>query len=205
TKMLFGGALLSAGMAADASAQSFTLPGNPKGNDTFWSTSYYYADNSFASGYSNANGGFGDGFDGVGAEVSIEATQLFATADGAGLQDPNDVAYTLAQSYAFVSVTGDGLLDLAWDFTAEGTRGFIVPGRVLIVDLSGPSVIIFETDQFSAGTGLVPVFAGNTYAIWVVASASRGETAFATVTLIPAPASVALIGFAGLVATRRHR
>ncbi len=204
TKTLFGGALLSAGMVANA--QSFTLPGNiPPYADTFV-TAYVYDYYTIGNlGGQSVNGGFGDSYSVSSAygsaTGSITANELSASADGFGNTDSLGGAF--ADAYGYVSVTQDAQLDLAWDFTGEGAFGPL--GRIRIVDFSAGGVLVFETTAFSAGTASVDLFAGSNYGVLVRATASQDTSAFATATLIPAPASVALMGLAGLAAVRRRR
>jgi hypothetical protein len=206
TKTLFGGALLLAGMVANASAQSFTLPGNtPPYADTFV-TGYVYDFYTIGSlGGQSVNGGFGDSYSVNTAYGNafgeITATSLTAQSDGIGLTDYLGGAF--ADAYGYLSVTEDAQLDLAWDFTGEGAFGPL--GQIQIVDWSSGGVLIFETDAFTAGTNSVDLLAGTNYAILVRATSGQGTSAFATATLIPAPASAALLGLGGLAAARRRR
>ncbi|MEO1534332.1 MAG: hypothetical protein AAFS11_02050 [Planctomycetota bacterium] len=206
TKTLFGGALLSAGMVANASAQSFTQPGNiPPYADDF-TTGFVYDYYTIGNvGGQTVNGGFGSSYSistAYGSAMgSITANQLSASSDGFGNTDAYGGAY--GNAYGYLSVTEDATLDLAWDFTGEG--GFGPLGTIQIVDWSSGGVLVFETDAFTAGTDSVDLFAGTNYGILVVATSAPGTSAFATATLIPAPASAALMGLAGLAATRRRR
>ncbi|MEO1715934.1 MAG: hypothetical protein AAFR76_02370 [Planctomycetota bacterium] len=208
TKTLFGGALLSAGMVANASAQSFTLPGNvPPYPDTVVSGYVYdfYAIGPYADGGASENGGFGDSYsisNAYGsASSSITSNQLSASSDGFGNTDSLGGAF--AQAYGYLGVTQDGQLDLAWDFTGEG--GFGPLGNITVVDWSAGGVLVFETDAFTAGTASLNLLAGVNYGINLVATSAQDTSAFATATLIPAPASAALMGLAGLAAARRRR
>ncbi|MEL6795217.1 MAG: hypothetical protein AAFO89_00175 [Planctomycetota bacterium] len=206
TKTLFGGALLSAGMVANASAQSFTLPGNvpPYADTVTEAVVYDYYTIGTVGGY-NVNGGFGDSYsvsitEGS-AMGSIDANNLSASADAAGVTDY--LGFAFGRAYGYLGVTEDADLNLAWDFTAEGGGGPL--GNITIVDWSAGGVLVFETDAFTAGSATVPLLAGVNYGIALVANAGPGATAFATADLVPAPASAALLGFGGLAAARRRR
>ncbi|MEL6499497.1 MAG: hypothetical protein AAF937_12150 [Planctomycetota bacterium] len=207
SKSLFGGALLSAGMVANASAQSFTLPGNIVPYPDTVTAAYvydYYALGGAVGGYT-VNGGFGDSYSVATAygtaDASITATELSASADASGVTDPFGFAY--GSSYGYLSLTADGALDLAWDFTSEDAGGPL--GNITIVDWSAGGALVFETDAFTAGSASVPLIAGTNYGITVLANAGPGGTAFGTATLVPAPASAAIMGLAGLAAARRRR
>lgn len=206
TKTLFGGALLSAGMVANASAQSFTQPGNiPPYADDF-TTGYVYDYYTIGNvGGQTLNGGFGSSYSvstsAGSATGSITSTELSASADGFGNTDGAGGAF--ADAYGYLSVTQDAQLDLAWDFTGEGAFGPL--GSIQIVDWSAGGVLVFETSAFTAGTDSVDLFAGTNYGILVRATAGQETSAFATATLIPAPASAALLGLGGLAAIRRRR
>ncbi|MEO0632023.1 MAG: hypothetical protein AAFY46_15060 [Planctomycetota bacterium] len=206
SKTLFGGALLSAGMVANASAQSFTLPGNipPYADTVVQAYVYDYYTIGTVGGY-NVNGGFGDSYSVSVAEGSgmgaIDANSLSASADAGGVTDY--FGFALGGAYGYLGVTEDASLELAWDFSAEGAGGPL--GNITVVDWSAGGVLVFETDAFTAGTASVPLLAGVNYGITVLANAGPGATAFATATLVPAPASAAIMGLAGLAAVRRRR
>ena len=207
SKTLFGGALLSAGMVANANAQSFTLPGNiPPYADTFLTGIVYDYYTIGQLGGQSVNGGFGDSYSVSSAygnaSSSITSTQLSASSDGFGNTDLS-FGGAYANAYGYLSVDQDASLDLAWDFTGEGSFGPL--GRIQIVDWSAGGVLVFETTAFSAGTNSVSLFAGTNYGILVQATSAADTSAFATATLVPAPASVALLGLGGLAAVRRRR
>ncbi|MEM7623186.1 MAG: hypothetical protein AAF235_08265, partial [Planctomycetota bacterium] len=123
TKLLFGGALLSAGMAADASAQQFLLSGTQ--------TIFGYADTLIeVSGYDYysvgyfgnqfVDGGIGDSYsysfaNGSGS-ASISSTEFAVTAystEGLSYLDGR----VRSRAIGAVTVDQDGVLELAWDFT----------------------------------------------------------------------------------------
>ena len=208
TKTLFGGALMMAGMTAGAAAQEFTQPGNvPPYADDFTAAYVYdfYALGGAVGGV-QTNGGFPSSY-GVGtaygsADASITSTSLEASAEAV---NNTDLAFGFAYgaSYGYLGVTVDGVLNLAWDFTAEGAGGPL--GVIEIVDWSAGGVLVFETDAFTAGTDSVALSAGTTYGILVRANAGPGGSAFASAVLVPAPGVMGVLGAAGLVAARRRR
>ncbi len=205
TKCLFGGALMAAGMG-NAMAQEFTLPGNiPPYADTILGAyvyDYYTVGN---IGGQSVNGGFGDSYSVSSAygsgSASIGSNMLMAMSDGFGNTDSLGGAF--AQAYGYLSVTLDGVLNLAWDFTGEG--GFGPLGRISIVDWTNGGVSVFSTDPFTAGTASVNLIAGINYGINLVATSSQDTSAFASATLVPAPGVLGLLGAAGIVAVRRRR
>ena len=207
TKTLFGGALLTAGIGM-AQAQEFTLPGNiPPYADTIVQAYVYdfYAIGPYAAGGYNINGGFGDSYSYSNAygsgSASIDSNSLRADSNGFGNTDYLGGAF--AQAYGYVSVTQDGQLNMAWDFTGEG--GFGPLGNITVIDWTNGGVVVFETDAFTAGSDSITLFAGINYGIDVTATSSQGTSAFASAVLVPAPGAMGLLGAAGLVAARRRR
>lgn len=208
TKTLFGGALMTAGIATAHAAPEFTLPGNipPYADTIVGAYAYdYYTAPYFAGGYTE-NGGFGDSYTvsaptGNLATGSITSTALTASADASGNTDYLGGAF--AYSYGYVSVTENATLNMAWDFTQEG--GFGPIGEIQVIDWSAGGVLVFETTPFTAGSDSVDLFAGTNYGILVLANAGGGGTASASAVLVPAPGVMGVLGAAGLVATRRRR
>ncbi|MEL6499499.1 MAG: hypothetical protein AAF937_12140 [Planctomycetota bacterium] len=223
TKMLFGGALLSAGMAADVSAQQFQLSGTRGAYDDADTllrvNGYdYYALNFDVS---SVDGGIGDslsydlynpynaGGSGYGSAL-ISPRQIAATSYANGFIDYDGFIQTRAS--AAVTVDRDATLELAWDFTRAG---FEVENRQnLFVSDETNGVLLFDAPLGSMGTQSIEVFAGVNYVIGMrVAAGAPGirppfgpfSISFASVTLIPAPASGALLDLGTLAAARCRR
>ncbi|MEM1186436.1 MAG: PEP-CTERM sorting domain-containing protein [Planctomycetota bacterium] len=205
-KTLFGGALLTAGVVANAAAQEFTLPGNvPPYADTYvQGTVYDYYTVGTLTGDST-NGGFPDSYainSSSGSTLAnITVNSLSAYASGAGNTD--FLGFSSAISYVYVSVTLSAALEMAWDFTQEA--GFAPAGLIRITDWSAGGVTVFETAADSAGTDSFNLTAGNVYGILLIASAGQEGTGFAEANLVPSPGSLGLIGLAGIAAVRRRR
>ncbi|MEM1186437.1 MAG: hypothetical protein AAGI53_15720 [Planctomycetota bacterium] len=208
TKTLFGGALMTAGLATGAAAQQFTQPGNiPPYADDF-TAAYVYDFYAFggAIGGVQINGGFPSSYD-VGsaygsAEASITNTTLDAYAEAFTNSD-TAYGFSYGAAYGYLSVTADAALNLAWDFTAEGAGGPL--GVIQIVDWSAGGVLVFETTAFTADVASVDLFAGTNYGILVRANAGPGGSAFASAQLVPTPGALSMLGLAGLAAARRRR
>ncbi|MEO1536079.1 MAG: PEP-CTERM sorting domain-containing protein, partial [Planctomycetota bacterium] len=217
SKMLFGGALLSAGMATHSSAQQFLLSGTQSigGYDTVVEI-FGYDDYSIGPfEVRSVDGGIGDSvsYSFVNAEgiSSISATQFSVDAFSNGYL--GYLENLTARARGAVTVDQNATLEIAWDYS---NAGFQASGRVSIFDESAGNLVFSTPLGVNAGSALVPVFAGTNYRISLqtqVGSSAPPDTgvgpppysSFATVTLIPAPASVALMGLAGLAAVRRRR
>ncbi|MEO1715935.1 MAG: hypothetical protein AAFR76_02375 [Planctomycetota bacterium] len=218
TKMLFGGALLAAGMHVDASAQQFQLSGTQSifgYADTLVEVSGYDYYSVGYFGTRSVDGGFGDSYSysfvNASGSASITTTQFSAEAYSNGYLGYLDSSLT-ARAFGAVTVDRDATLELAWDFSDQG---FDVNGTLQIVDESAGGVVLFRAPNASAGTASVQLLAGTNYQIFARADVGSDWpddlgtpppfAAFATATLIPAPASAALLGLSGLAAARRRR
>lgn len=108
-----------------------------------------------------------------------------------------------ASSYDIVSyftVATETLGTASWDITDSAGLGFW-----LIVDLTD-GVTMLEVASPSVGFAPVPLMPGKMYAMTGVAfSDGGGGEAFLELFITPAPSSIALLGLAGLIATRRRR
>ena len=209
TKALFGGALMAAGLTANA--QTFT---------------YFAGDTSGAYqafAYSQANGGALDltydvgnfnttstGYSAYFGTTTVSTSQT-ATSFGASGSWAGDgilgYGYGASLNQVFFTVTSDTQLLVEWNFadTDLFVSGFILtdPGFGVVFD-------VFDTGLLS-GTALVDVFAGTRYGANAAMAAGFGpyffstEEQFINISIVPAPGAAALLGAAGLVATRRRR
>ena len=141
------------------------------------------------------------------------ATSMGHTAnwDGYGLLGYG-FGYTFMQQ--FFQVSADATLLFEWD--VSGTDGYA--GAIVIEDATGGTLFAWSplAGDAAAGSASVAVSAGVDYALIFgfqdIFSSGFGpfifdstETQFINVTLVPTPASAALLGLGGLVATRRRR
>ena len=210
-KALFGGALMAAGMTAQA--QNFIYSANDTTN-TNRSFAYSAAfgggfDISYASGalntYTSAvTSNYGATF----AWTTQSATHMGAYGrwNGGG---SSGFGYGGNLILQFFQVSQNAQLLIEWDFS--GTDNYA--SAIVLTDPT--SDVVFELDGLggdpSSGTALVNVSAGTDYGI--LFGLNNGslpffyntDTQFITVTLVPAPGAAALLGMGGLLAARRRR
>lgn len=138
----------------------------------------------------------------------VGASQVLGGASGAtSAASIADITFTVAP----VDPTS-GLVDIAWiiglseDFAGGGNASVFIR----LTDVTTSTVrLLLSNDTTAAGN--LTVTAGNTYRLEVssTTSASTTGSAFgsfnANFSIVPGPASAALIGLAGLVAIRRRR
>ncbi|MEM8756937.1 MAG: PEP-CTERM sorting domain-containing protein [Planctomycetota bacterium] len=222
SKALFGGALMTAGVAANA--QSFNFLDTSV--DGYYPSFAYivdtrdaygpgalqaaYAPDSLDLSLTSANG------------LSLSTSQDSNTLTIAGTWDGTD-PYGYGNAYGggliqqFFTTDVDAILRLSWDVTSTdlfATAAVIEDefGTVLVsldilggVDPAAGSIDI----PLDAGTvyngqllmGTPGFFGGLTFPFFEV----PGQEAFLTFELIPAPSSLALLGMGGLAAARRRR
>ncbi|MEO1715936.1 MAG: hypothetical protein AAFR76_02380 [Planctomycetota bacterium] len=223
TKMLFGGALLSAGMAANASAQQFQLSGTQGAyddTDTFLSVEGY---DYYSVGYfdlQSVNGGIGDSLtyalpSNYGPEINGYGTASISSARIAATSYADVIDYDgfiSTRASAAVTVDRNATLELAWDFTRAGFEVGNRQSFIVFDEMNG--VLLFDAPLNSLGAESIEVFAGVDYVIGMrVSTGVAGvrppfgpfSISFASATLIPSPASAALLGLGGLAAARRRR
>ena len=211
---LFGGALMAAGMSAQA--QSF-IYADTDTTATYSSFAYSAAYggaldvayrpaslDTFSYGYSYYTGG-------TTMTTSQTATSMGTTGswDGYGYLG---YGYGTSVMQQYFQVSADAQLLIEWD--VSGTDGYA--GTVVFEDISGTPLFVWSglTDPLS-GSALVDVYAGVDYGLlfglYDVASGfgpyifSSTETQYINVTLVPAPGAAMLLGLGGLATTRRRR
>ncbi|MEM9167672.1 MAG: PEP-CTERM sorting domain-containing protein [Planctomycetota bacterium] len=215
-KALFGGALMSAGMVANAQTFNF-LDTDVTGS--FNSYSYLVDVNDGGYGYTNsilvAPAALSQSRSGD-TDLNIVQSSNLLRVDGTWSGNPaNPYGYAGASLQQFFTTSADAVLRVSWD--VSGTDAYA--GAFIIEDASGS--VLFQFDGLGgdplAGTVDVPVSAGTTYAA-ILQLGTPGfftqltspflfntDTQFIQAALIPAPASLALLGLGGLAATRRRR
>lgn len=213
---LFGGALMAAGMSAQA--QSF-IYADTDTTATYSSLAYSSAYggaldiayrpaslDTFSYGYSYYTGG-------TTMTTSQTATSMAATGtwDGSGY---SGYGYGKSVMQQYFQVSANAQLLIEWD--VSGTDGYA--GTVVFEDISGTPLFSWSglSDPLS-GSALVNVSAGVDYGLlfglYDLSSGfgpfifSSTETQYISVTLVPVPApgAASLLGLGGLVATRRRR
>lgn len=194
---LFGGALFAAGIAA--AEPQFTYFAGP---DTI---NYAYAYDYTTGTVAYASGGVETlSFDVGDASITsaIEPSRLFidAVTRGAG-------EFSRAQSFIRVngSVTEDTPITVRWDFRDD------IFGSIEIENITGPTMTVFSvrgTDPANVGTVTLNLFAEELYRFRMDGGAggfSAGVRNTFVSVVVPAPASAALLGAAGLALAGRRR
>ncbi len=189
---LFGGALLAAGIGATTANAQFE---------------FSYSDVSVGAVEYDIGVPSEDTFTGAGF------WDITATAPGAYASNKSSPfifhAFTgsepgsAAASYDIISyftVATETLGTASWDITDAGGLGFWlivnITDGIPLLDISSPTV----------GFAPIPLLPGKMYGMTGIAfSDGAGGEAFLELFITPAPSSVALLGLAGLVATRRRR
>ncbi len=207
---LFGGAIFAAG-AAQADTEFAFSTADPNGNDPNWVFHYGYSydlGSAFLEGgyrttgsaaISNASYGFN--FD-----SSITTTSISATLDGS-LTSSFD-GYVASYAFATVDIATDTEVLLDWYSTGDANAGAVA----WIYRDTGAGAVEEYRSLTANGTTTYTLLAGETYWLWSFIrlddnpypSGWEGQ-AGVSFTIVPAPASAALLGLGGLVAARRRR
>jgi len=209
-KALFGGALMAAGMTANA--QTFIYNATDTTGE-FSSFAYSLA----AGGYldeSNASGALNTSSTGYSYEIGTTTVSTSQTAnsmrvdgqwDGGGYL-PFLGGYGESVMQQFFQVSANADLIIEWDYS--GTNGF--PARAFV--LQDPTLdVLFEVGGLAggptSGSVTISLTAGTDYAVvmWMGNTFFETENQFISMTLVPAPGAIAVLGLGGLVATRRRR
>lgn len=220
TKMcLFGGALMTAGLTAQAQTFIYADADTTATYGSF-ASSYAYgvggtADNAYrpatldtyASGYSYALGT-------TTMSTSQTATSMRTEGswDGGGYVG---YGYGTNIMQQWFQTSADGALRIDWD--VSGTDGYA--SALVLEDVSGNTlsrISPFALGTATSGTRYISVDAGVDYGIlfglqdiFITGAGpfifNSTDAQFINVTLIPAPGAAALLGLGGLVATRRRR
>lgn len=211
-KALFGGALMAAGMTAQAQNFIYSAYDTTNTYASFaYSSAYYGAlDISYASGALNT---YASAYSYYTGTTTAWTTQS-ATSMGAYGQWGGDgllgYGYGGNLMQQFFQVSHDGYLCFEWDFS--GTDNY-----ASAIVLTDPALgVVFELDGLggdpSSGTAMVAVSAGTDYAL--IFGLQNGffpfyfdtDVQYITVEFkIPAPGAAALLGMGGLLAVRRRR
>ena len=211
---LFGGTLLAAGISSAANGQEFVILDNLPGYADHFVNAFvydYYALSYDPIGGQITDAGFGSSYNVAYAQGS--ASSLFDTnilsAEAEAINNTDFLGFASASSYGYLSVTEDGRLDLAWDFTQS--QALLGPGAniIQVIDWSangGAGALLFSSgDVGDSGTASVDLFAGSNYGILVQVRADQFGQSSGSATLVPTPGAIGLLAVAGLGATRRRR
>ncbi len=206
TKTLFGGALMAAGMTAHA--QTFIYQDSSSDN-AYSSIAYSYAYGGaydFAARPAALNT-FSSGFLPVTGTTTMSTSQT-STSMGVSASWAGDGSYGFGGGNAnlvqFFEVSADGSINVSWD--VSGTDGW---GFAFIDVYNGANLFLWDGIGGDPLTGSVdvPVTAGTEYGIriYVFPYIYDANSTKSVVATIPSAGSVAVLGLAGLTATRRRR
>lgn len=209
-KALFGGALMAAGMTANA--QTFIYNATDT-TGTYQSFAYSDAyggtvDISYASGALNTSstGTSILGTTTVSTSQTANSMRVDGQWDGTG---PYGYGYGGSFIQQFFQVSANADLVIEWDFSGTDNYAFALV-------LEDPSFgLVFELDGLggdpSSGSTTISLTAGTDYAVnfglvdGFLPFFFSTENQFISMTLVPAPGAIAVLGLGGLVATRRRR
>jgi len=209
-RSLFGGALRCAGLASAAmisntAVADFDPEPSPIGGVNY---AFVYANNNyFAHVYSNTSmnyvGGFPDALSYAGPGGSLDA---YAGPTGMGAAvtavDPlvwGTAAGAIVRQYFSVQSTKE--VTLTWDFTQAVSASY---GLVYEIGVGG---VAYAGAVGTSGSILITLDPGALYTFRcraAVDSSTQGVSAFVTLTNVPAPGAIALLGL-GMIGTRRRR
>lgn len=214
SKALFGGALLAAGVTANA--QQFILQ-DSSSDGAYTSFAYLVDIDSNAYNIAYAPESLNTSLSGSYAEYSTTQSsnllRIDAQYDGTS---PSGQAYGGGAFQQYFRVTEDSDLVVSWNLS--GTDGFNT--AFIVEDASGAFLFnIFNIDGAITGSGSTtlrlsagvdyqatlgffqPTITGSTFFPFL----SSTEVQFIQTELIPAPATAGLMGLAGVMVTRRRR
>ena len=210
SKALFGGALMAAGVTANAQSFNFLDSGVGGASPSFASlvdvrsgeSAYAAAPDSLSISLSSANGAD------LSTTQSANELRIDGVWDGTGSSPYN--AFAGGRLQQFFNITADAILRVTWD--ASSTDGF---AQSFVLD-NGAGTTLFSFDGLadpSTGSVDIPLVAGVEYGAVLAFDNSGfeaffevpGQASFISAELIPAPSSLALLGLGGLAAARRRR
>jgi len=212
---LFGGALMTAGLTAQAQTFVYADTDTTGGYASFATSAaaYGYVDTvSRPASLDTFSYGYGAYFGGTTLSTSQTSTEMRAEGswDGYGVLG---YGYGYAVMQQFFQVSSDATLKIEWD--VSGTDGYA--GSIVFEDPSGTT--LFSWDGYygpAAGTAYLAVSAGVDYGvifglqdIFVTGFGpyifTDTATQFVSVSVIPTPGAAAVLGLGGLMAVRRRR
>lgn len=191
-KQLFGGALVAAGLCAAAQGQ-FSWGSMGSGN-------YVGAYSGGFIGFSIAGDWNQSAASGTAYALSAgdtNGTVQYADAGNTGL------AYTIHFNPIPFTVSSATNATVSWDFSGDEGAGGVYIDSFIRVD--GPNGnLAFADLNNPVGSTQISLVPGETYTFFGTFLAVNGGVTSGSV-LVPAPASAALLGLAGLVGVRRRR
>lgn len=201
-KCLFGGALVAAGVAASPAVADFEVDFGGGNIQAFENQSPYL----FAyEGLFDVPGSISyiatsDWID-LDASAYVNYTGLgFSLGFGAGTMGAD--GFASVTSYMDVMVDTSTQIELLWDLFS------LTAGKVSVYNSDTNTSVFSATESDAAGSMLITLEAGVNYSLKTSAQTvvfDQASSAFGTIQIVPAPGSIALLGFGGLVATKRRR
>lgn len=208
---LFGGALVAAGLTANA--QNFVYSAyDSTGTTQSYAVSYApYETYDYAFGPDSKNtyvSSFDSSYGRNTFATTQDATSMSATGQWAG-DGSNGYGFGLSYILQYFQVSQDAQLFIEWDFT--NTDNFV--SGELFLDPSGTNIWTLDGlgGDPATGSATIGVQAGVNYGIAFGLADGFGpflfdtNQKFVTVTLVPAPGAASILGLCGLAIARRRR
>ncbi len=189
--LLFGGALMAAGLAAPQAVGDFALGSQPTGN---------YIGAAGGGGPFSINGFYdysvtNDGY----ARAQASALSISGYATGGA----NELGYVLHFLPVPFQVTTDATATVSWDFTGDNDPGDKLIDSFITLDGPGGNLAFGDLNTL-VGSVDISLLVGETYTFAGIAFAHEGTSQWSIV--IPTPAAaLPLLAAGGLLATRRRR
>lgn len=223
---LFGGALIAAGLhVTEASAQSFLNTGGLLAGAYGYDYSSGDSQGAYTYGFTLAPAGSGS------MALADGSTASWAFDSGAGRWDiavskATTNAYAVANMASIFNIASNLRLEISWDFrNADLTDTFTSEFAWFVLesddasftqdeiidafDPDSPSLGLPSSNSDLFGTATIQLDAGKTYQLaldlFTTDGTAGGQDGFISARLVPTPGAIAVLGTAGLFASRRRR